>query len=58
MVFKFGDEPASTARALGLKKVMVFDDTEHVTLESDACERKPELMPMLTEQAQILNAPF
>lgn len=58
VVFKFGEEPTAMARALGLNAVMVFDYTEHVTFESDAYELKPELMPMLTKQAQILNAYF
>ncbi len=58
VIFRFGTEPSRLARALNLHKVLVFDYSENATFDMNKFALKPELMPLLTKQAALLNKYF
>jgi len=58
VVFRFGEQPSDIAQALGLNRVIVFDYSSRATFDIDEAVLKPELTPLLEEQARILNAYF
>ena len=58
LVFRFGTEASAVAKKLGLAKVLVFDYSEKVSFDSGRSELKPEGLPVLNRQAEILTAYF
>ena len=56
--FRFGTEPSPLAKALGLKKVLVFDYSENATFDTDKYVLKTEFKPFLLKQAELLNKYF
>jgi len=58
VVFHFGAEPSPLVKALGLSKVLIFDYGEQITFDIDRADLKPELLPILTNQAKLLNTYF
>lgn len=55
---RFGTEPSKMIAALGLDRVIIFDYSSRATFDVDEAELKPELLPLLEEQARVLNAYF
>mgnify|MGYP003588840927 CR=1 FL=1 len=58
LVFRFGTEPSPIARRLGLAQVLVFDYSEKVSFDTGRSELKPEGLPILDRQAEILKGYF
>jgi outer membrane protein OmpA-like peptidoglycan-associated protein len=60
LMFRFGREqqPSPIARALGLQNVLVFDYSEKVAFDVDRFDLKPEALPILNTQADILMTYF
>lgn len=58
LVFRFGTEASEVARRLGLAKVLVFDYSEKVSFDSGRSELKPDGLPILDKQADILKGWF
>jgi outer membrane protein OmpA-like peptidoglycan-associated protein len=58
LVFRFGTEASAVARKLGLAKVLVFDYSEKVSFDSGRSELKPDGLPVLNKQADILKSYF
>lgn len=58
LIFRFGDEKSALAKKLGLANVMVFDYSEKVAFDSGKSELKPDALPILNKQADILNKYF
>jgi outer membrane protein OmpA-like peptidoglycan-associated protein len=58
LVFRFGTETSEVARRLGLTKVLVFDYSEKVSFDSGRSELKPDGLPILNKQADILKGWF
>jgi len=58
LVFRFGSEASAVAKKLGLTKVLVFDYSEKVSFDSGRSELKPEGLPVLNRQAEILTGYF
>ena len=55
---QLGQTPTAMARALGLTRVVVFDYGALTTFDVDQYELKPELLPMLQQQAEVLDKHF
>ncbi len=58
LVFRFGTEASAVAKKLGLAKVLVFDYSEKVSFDSGRSELKPDGLPVLNRQAEILTGYF
>lgn len=58
LVFRFGADASPVARKLGLTNVLVFDYSEKVSFDSGRSELKPDGLPILNKQAEILTAYF
>ena len=58
LVFRFGSEVSAVAKRLGLAQVLVFDYSEKVSFDSGRSELKPEGLPILNRQAEILKSYF
>jgi outer membrane protein OmpA-like peptidoglycan-associated protein len=58
LVFRFGTEASEVAKKLGLAQVLVFDYSERVSFDSGRSELKPEGLPILDRQAEILKKYF
>ena len=58
LVFRFGTDPSEVARRLGLTQVLVFDYSEKVSFDSGLSELKPDGLPVLNKQADILKDYF
>ncbi len=58
IVFRFGTEASEIAKKLGLAKVLVFDYSEKVSFDVGRSELKPEGLPVLNRQADILKKYF
>jgi outer membrane protein OmpA-like peptidoglycan-associated protein len=58
LVFRFGTDASAVARKLGLAQVLVFDYSEKVSFDSGRSELKPEGLPVLNKQADILKGYF
>ena len=57
IVFRFG-QPTATLKALGLARAMVFDYSERAAFDIDKAELKPDVLPILDHQAEILSQHF
>jgi outer membrane protein OmpA-like peptidoglycan-associated protein len=58
LVFRFGTETSAVAKRLGLAQVLVFDYSEKVSFDSGRSELKPDGLPVLNRQADILKGYF
>jgi outer membrane protein OmpA-like peptidoglycan-associated protein len=58
VTFRFGTEPSAVARRLGLTRVLVFDYSETVSFDSGKADLKPEALPILEKQAEVLATAF
>ncbi len=58
VLFRFGTERSKMIAELGLDRVIIFDYSSRATFDVDEAVLKPELLPLLEEQARILNAYF
>jgi outer membrane protein OmpA-like peptidoglycan-associated protein len=58
LVFRFGADASAVARKLGLSRVLVFDYSEKVSFDSGKSELKPDGLPILSKQADILKGYF
>ena len=58
ILVRVGDEPSDVAKALGLTRVVVFDYGALTTFDTDKYELKPDLLPVLKNQAELLDSHF
>jgi len=58
LVFRFGSSASEVAKKLGLTQVLVFDYSEKVSFDSGKSELKPDGLPILNKQADILKGYF
>jgi len=58
VVFVFGTGNSAMAKALGLARILVFDYGAGVTFELNKSELRPEFLPLLDRQAELLKAHF
>lgn len=59
LIFKFGKEEQSPiAKVLGVQSVLIFDYSEKVSFDVDRFDLKPEALPILNTQADILTVYF
>ncbi|HYN44298.1 MAG TPA: OmpA family protein [Thermoanaerobaculia bacterium] len=58
LVFRFGADASAVAKKLGLTQVLVFDYSEKVSFDSGKSELKPDGLPILSKQAEILKGYF
>jgi outer membrane protein OmpA-like peptidoglycan-associated protein len=58
LVFRFGTNASEVAKKLGLTRVLVFDYSEKVSFDSGRSELKPDGLPVLNKQADILKSYF
>jgi outer membrane protein OmpA-like peptidoglycan-associated protein len=58
LVFRFGSSASEVAKKLGLTQVLVFDYSEKVSFDSGKSELKPDGLPILNKQAEILTSYF
>lgn len=58
VLFRFGVEVGALARRLGLARVLVFDYAANATFDIDRDNLKEEFLPLLREQAAMLNRYF
>lgn len=58
VVFVFGAGHSPTAKALGLARILVFDYGAAVTFELDRADLKPDFLPLLDRQADLLKRHF
>ena len=58
LVFRFGTDASAVAKKLGLAQVLVFDYSEKVSFDSGRSELKPDGLPILNKQADILKTYF
>ena len=60
LIFKFGNqtELSPLARNLGVEKVLIFDYSEKVAFDIDKFDLKPEFLPLLNTQSDILTVHF
>ena len=59
LMFRFGkQEQSPLAKTLGAQKVLIFDYSEKVSFDVEKWDLKPEALPILTTQADILNTYF
>jgi outer membrane protein OmpA-like peptidoglycan-associated protein len=56
--FLFGAEAPPMAKALGLPRVLVFDYGAGVTFDLSKASLKPEFLPLLSRQADLLKVHF
>jgi outer membrane protein OmpA-like peptidoglycan-associated protein len=57
IIFRLGS-PSPIATRLGLTRILVFEYAETVTFDTDSSELKPESLPILRKQTEILNVYF
>jgi outer membrane protein OmpA-like peptidoglycan-associated protein len=59
LIFKFGkQEQSPIAKTFGVQNVLIFDYSEKVSFDIDKFDLKPEALPILSTQADILNTYF
>lgn len=59
LIFKFGKgEQSPLAKDLGVQNVLIFDYSEKVAFDVDKFDLKPDALPILNTQADILNIYF
>ena len=60
LIFRFGtpDQQSPLARTLGVQNVLIFDYSEKVAFDVDRFDLKPDALPILNTQADILAVYF
>jgi len=59
LIFKFGTEEQSPiAKVIGVENVLIFDYSEKVAFDVERFDLKPEFLPILNTQADILTVYF
>jgi outer membrane protein OmpA-like peptidoglycan-associated protein len=59
LIFKLGKgEQSPLAKVLGVQNVLIFDYSEKVSFDVDRFDLKPEALPILNTQAEILKVYF
>lgn len=59
LIFKFGKEEQSPiAKVIGVENVLIFDYSEKVAFDVEKFDLKPEFLPILNTQADILTVYF
>jgi outer membrane protein OmpA-like peptidoglycan-associated protein len=58
VIFRFGKEASPLAKKLGAAHLLVFEYSEKVSFDSGKSELKPEALPILNKQREILNTYF
>ncbi|MEO8431445.1 MAG: OmpA family protein [Acidobacteriota bacterium] len=58
VIFRFGKEASPLARKLGAAQLLVFEYSEKVSFDSGKSDLKPEALPILNKQKEILNTYF
>jgi outer membrane protein OmpA-like peptidoglycan-associated protein len=58
LIYRFGNERSDLARELGVSKVLIFEYAEKVSFDSGKSELKPDALPILNKQADILKVYF
>lgn len=58
LIFRFGSAKSPLANALGLSKILIFDYSEHVCFDTDRFDLKPQALPILQKQAELLRSYF
>lgn len=58
MSFTFGAGRSAMAKVLKLPRILVFDYGAGVTFDVNRADLKPDFIPLLDRQAQLLNGPF
>jgi len=58
VIFKFGKEPSPLAKKLGVSRLLVFEYAEKVSFDTGKADLKPEALPILNKQKEILNTYF
>lgn len=53
-----GGGQSAVAKTLGLNRVLIFDYTEKVAFDSEKADLKPDALPVLNKQAEILTQYF
>lgn len=53
-----GGGQSAVAKTLGLNRVLIFDYTEKVAFDSEKADLKPDALPVLNTQAEILKTYF
>ncbi len=58
VIFRFGSDRSSLAKALGLSTILVFDYGGGYTFDVNKFDVKPDFIPLLDRQAQLLKKHF
>ncbi|GLH72682.1 hypothetical protein GETHLI_11840 [Geothrix limicola] len=58
MSFTFGAGRSAMAKVLKLPRILVFDYGAGVTFDVNRADLKPDFLPLLDQQARLLNGPF
>ncbi len=58
VIFRFAKEPSALAKKLGAGRLLVFEYSEKVSFDSSKSDLKPEALPILNKQKEILNTYF
>lgn len=58
VIFRFGKEPSALAKKLGAARLLVFEYSEKVSFDIGKSDLKPEALPILNKQKEILNTYF
>lgn len=58
VIFRFAKEASPLARKLGASRLLVFEYSEKVSFDSGKSDLKPEALPILNKQKEILNTYF
>lgn len=58
VVLSVRDEPSDLAKTLGLENILVFDYGTRASFEVDSYDISPTIVPLLQDQATLLNARF
>ncbi|HYK41413.1 MAG TPA: OmpA family protein [Thermoanaerobaculia bacterium] len=58
VIFRFAKEPSPLAKKLGASRLLVFEYSEKVSFDSNKSDLKPEALPILNKQREILNTYF
>lgn len=58
VIFRFGKDVSPLAKKLGATRLLVFEYAEKVSFDTGKADLKPEALPILNKQKEILNTYF
>lgn len=58
VIFRFGKEASPLAKKIGAARLLVFEYSEKVSFDVGKSDLKPEALPILNKQKEILNTYF